>query len=99
LKRGAEGAIALLYAHGEEINWEKVSSSHGRPCSELKAFFKKAKRYAPGIVAMISPLSASATSTTLVSTTPAKSGSAPPPNAGATSATPSSAVDPEAEVA
>jgi hypothetical protein len=30
LKRGAEGAIALSYAHGEEINWEKVRSSHGR---------------------------------------------------------------------
>jgi hypothetical protein len=31
LKRGAEGAIALSYAHGEEVNWEKVSSSHGHP--------------------------------------------------------------------
>jgi hypothetical protein len=30
LKRGAEGAIALSYAHGKEINWEKVSSSRGR---------------------------------------------------------------------
>jgi hypothetical protein len=29
VKRGAEGAIALAYAHGEEVNWEKVSSSHG----------------------------------------------------------------------
>jgi hypothetical protein len=29
VKRGTEGAIALTYAHGEEINWEKVSSSHG----------------------------------------------------------------------
>jgi hypothetical protein len=76
-----------------------VSSSHGRPRLELKAFFEKAKRYAPGIVAMISPLAASATSTTPVSMTPVTSGSAPPHNAGATSATPSSAVDPEAEVA
>jgi hypothetical protein len=31
LKRGAEGAITFSYAHGEEVNWEKVSSSHGRP--------------------------------------------------------------------
>jgi hypothetical protein len=31
LKRGAEGAIALSYAHGEEVNWEKVSSSRGQP--------------------------------------------------------------------
>jgi hypothetical protein len=99
LKRGAEGAIALSYAHGEEINWEKVSSSRGRPLSELKAFFEKAERYAPGIVSMISPSAASATSATPVSLTLAISGSVPPPNAGATSATPSSAADPEAEVA
>jgi hypothetical protein len=44
LKRGAEGAIAFAYAHGEEVNWEKVSSSIGHPRSELKAFFEKAKR-------------------------------------------------------
>jgi hypothetical protein len=30
VKRGAEGAIALTYAHGEEVDWEKVSSSRGR---------------------------------------------------------------------
>jgi hypothetical protein len=35
MKRGAEGAIALTYAHGEEVNWEKVSSSRGQPLSEL----------------------------------------------------------------
>jgi hypothetical protein len=98
MKRGAEGAIALTYAHGEEVNWEKVSSSHGRPLSELKIFFEKAKRYAPGIVSMISPSAASMTSATPVSLTPVTSGSMPPPNAGATSATPASAADPEAEV-
>jgi hypothetical protein len=27
VKRGTEGAIALAYSHGEEVNWEKVSSS------------------------------------------------------------------------
>jgi hypothetical protein len=53
LKRGAEGTIALSYAHGEEINWEKVGSSHDCPHSKLNAFFEKAKRYAPGIVVMI----------------------------------------------
>jgi hypothetical protein len=99
LKRGAEGSIALSYAHGEEINWEKVSSSHGRPRSELKAFFKKAKRYAPGIMAMISPSATSVTSTMPISMTPTISGSVAPPNAGATSTTPSSAADPDAEVA
>jgi hypothetical protein len=58
MKRGAEGAIALTYAHGEEVNWEKVSSSHGRPLSELRGFFEKKKKYAPGIVSIISPSAA-----------------------------------------
>jgi hypothetical protein len=96
LKQGAKGAIALSYAHGEEIDWEKVSSSHGRSRSELKAFFEKAKRFASSIVAMISP---SAASSMPISSTPVTSGSVPPPNAGAASATPSSAADREAEVA
>jgi hypothetical protein len=30
LKRGAEGAIALSYAHGADFDWEKVSSPYGR---------------------------------------------------------------------
>jgi hypothetical protein len=29
VKRGAKGAIVLAYSHGEEVDWEKVSSSHG----------------------------------------------------------------------
>jgi hypothetical protein len=99
LKRGAEEAIALSYAHVEEVNWEKVSSSHGHPHSELKAFFEKAKRYAPGIVSMISPSAASAAATMPIYSTSATSGSVPPPNTGATSATPTSAADHEAEVA
>jgi hypothetical protein len=99
LKRGAEGAIALSYAHGEEINWDKVSSSHGHPRSELKAFFEKAKKYAPGIMSMISPSAASATTTMPISLTVVTSGSVPPPDAGAASATPTSATDREAEVA
>jgi hypothetical protein len=99
VKRGVEGAIALTYAHGEEVNWEKVSSSRGRSLSELRVFFEKAKKYAPGIVSIISPSAASTTSATPVSSTSVTSGSVPPPNAGATSAMPTSAVDPEAEVA
>jgi hypothetical protein len=99
VKRGAEGAIALTYAHGKEVNWEKVSSSHGRPLSELRVFFEKAKKYALGIVSIISPSAASTTSATPVSLTPATSGSMPPPNAGATSATPTSAMEHDAEVA
>jgi hypothetical protein len=75
LKRGVEGAIAFSDAHGEEVNWEKVSSSPGRPHSELKAFFEKAKKYAPGIVSMISPSAAFATGMMPISLTPATSGS------------------------
>jgi hypothetical protein len=70
LKRGAEGAIALTYAHGEEVNWEKVSSSHGRPLSGLRGFFEKAKKYAPSIMSIISPSAALSTSATPVSSTP-----------------------------
>jgi hypothetical protein len=99
MKRGAEGAIALTYAHGEEVNWEKVSSSRGGPLSELQGFFEKAKKYAPGIVSIITPSAASSTSTTPVSSTLVTSGSMPPPNAGATSSAPTSATDPDDEVA
>jgi hypothetical protein len=95
VKRGAEGATALSYAHGEEVNWEKVSSSRGRPLSELRGFFEKAKKYAPGIVSIITPSAASLTST-IVSLTPTTSALMPPPSIGATSPTPSSAAEPAA---
>jgi hypothetical protein len=74
VKRGAEGAITLTYAHGEEVNWDKVSSSRDRPLSELWVFFEKAKKYAPGIVSIISPSAASTTSATPVSLAPVTSG-------------------------
>jgi hypothetical protein len=99
LKRGAEGAIAFSYAHGEEIDWEKVGSSHGRSRSELKEFFEKMKKFAPAIVAMISPSAAPAASSMPVSSTPAMNESIPPPNADTSSAMPSSAADHDAEVA
>jgi hypothetical protein len=98
VKRGAEGAIALAYSHGEEVNWEKVSSSHGRPLSELLGFFEKVKKYAPSIVSIITPSTASSTSTP-ASSTPAISASMPPPSAGAASSAPTSATEPDAEVA
>jgi hypothetical protein len=98
VKQGAEGAIALAYSHGEEVDWEKVSSSRGRPLFELLGFFEKAKKYAPGIVSIITP-SAPSLTYTLVPSTPATSGSIPPPNAGATSSAPTSAVGPDVEVA
>jgi hypothetical protein len=95
VKRGAEGAIALAYSYGEEVNWEKIISSRGRPLSELLVFFKKANEYALGIVSIITPLAASSTSTP-ASSTPATSASMPPPNASAAS---TSATEPDAEVA
>jgi hypothetical protein len=39
VKRGVEGAIALAQSRGEEIDWEKVSSSRARPLFELLGFF------------------------------------------------------------
>jgi hypothetical protein len=98
VKRDVEGAIALAYSHGEEVDWEKVSSSRGRPLSELLGFFEKAKKYAPGIMSIITPSVASSTSTP-ASSTPATSASMPSPGTGATSSTPSSATEPAAEVA
>jgi hypothetical protein len=99
LKRGAEGAITLSYAHGANFDWEKVSSPHGRTRSELKAFFEKAKKFAPAIVSIISPLAASAASFTPTTSTPVMADPVPPSTAGATSAMPSSAAEQDAEVA
>jgi hypothetical protein len=99
LKRGAEGAIAFSYAHGADFDWEKVSSPHGRTRSELKSFFEKAKKFAPAIVSMISPLAASAASSTPASSTPAMAKPMLPLTAGAASAVPSSATVQDAEVA
>jgi hypothetical protein len=98
LKRGAEGAIALSYAHGVDFDWEKVSSPHGRTRSELKAFFEKAKKFAPAIVSIISPSVASAASSTPASSTLATAEPAPPSTVGTASAMPSSATEQNAEV-
>jgi hypothetical protein len=93
LKRGAEGAIALSYAHDGDFDWEKVSSPHGHTRSELKAFFEKAKKLAPAIVSIISPSVASVASFMPTSSTPAMADSAPPSTAGAEFAMPSSATE------
>jgi hypothetical protein len=98
VKRGIEGAIALTQSHGKEVNWEKVSSSCARPLLELLGFFEKAKKYAPGIVSIITSSAASSTSTP-TSSTPAASALMPPPSAGAASSAPSTATEPAAEVA
>jgi hypothetical protein len=91
VKQGVKGAIALAQSHGEEVDWEKISSSHSRPLSELLGFFEKAKKYAPGIVSIITPLAASST--------PAPSTSMPPPSAAHDSLAPSTTTEPAAEVA
>jgi hypothetical protein len=98
VKRGVEGVIALTQSHGEEVDWEKVSSSRACPLSELLGFFEKAKKYAPGIVSIITPSAASSTSTP-ISLTPAASALMPPPSVAADSSAPSTATEPSAEVA
>jgi hypothetical protein len=99
LKRGAEGAIALSYAHGADFDWEKVSSLHGRTRSELKAFFEKAKKFAPALVSIISPSAASATSTAPTPLTPVTEEPTPPSTAGIAFSMPSSTMEQNAEVA
>jgi hypothetical protein len=99
LKRGVEGAIALSYTHGADFDWENVSSPHGRTRSELKAFFEKAKKFAPAIVSIISPSAAYAASFMPTSLTPTTADSVPPSTAGADFAMPSSATEQNAEVA
>jgi hypothetical protein len=96
LKRGAEGAIALSFAHGADFDWEKVNSPHGRTRDEMKVFFEKAKKLAPALAAIISPSAASATSTTPA---PTMEEPAPPSTSGDGFAMPSSATEQNAEVA
>jgi hypothetical protein len=98
VKRGVEGAIALAQSHDEEVDWENVSSSRACSLSELMGFFEKAKKYAPGIVSIITPSTASSTSTP-TSSTPASSASMPPPSASVASSAPSTAREPATKVA
>jgi hypothetical protein len=92
VKRGVEGAIALAQSHGEEVNWEKVGASYAVPLVEMTEFFKKAKEYAPKVVSLILPPTASST-TAIGSLAP--SSSTPAADAFA----PSSAPDPATEMA
>jgi hypothetical protein len=96
LKRGAEGAIALSFAHGADFDWERVSSPHGRTRDEMKVFFEKAKKLAPALAAIISPSAASATSTTPA---PTMEEPVPPLTSGDGFAMPSSTTEQNAEVA
>jgi hypothetical protein len=92
VKQCVEGAIAVAQSHGKEVDWEKVGASYAVPLVEMMEFFKKAKEYAPKLVSLILPPSASSTTAT-GSLVP--SSSAPAANASA----PSSAADPATEVA
>jgi hypothetical protein len=98
VKWGVEGAIALAQSHGEEVDWEKVSSSHARPLLELLGFFEKAKKYAPGIASIITPSAASLTPIPS-SLTSVPSASMPLPSTDADSSAPSAATEPATEVA
>jgi hypothetical protein len=93
VKRGVEGAIALVQSHSEEVDWAKIGSSPAHPLSEMLGFFKYTKKYAPNIVSLITPSATSLTSLT---------GSLMPPpcdSAAAEPSAPSSATEPAAEVA
>jgi hypothetical protein len=98
VKQGVKGIIALAQSNGEEVDWEKISSSHAHPLSELLGFFKKVKNYAPGIVSIITPSAASSTPVPS-SSTPAPSTLIPPPSVAADSSASSTAIEPTAEVA
>jgi hypothetical protein len=98
VKQGVEGAIALSQSHGEEVDWEKITSSHARRLSELLGFFKKAEKYSPGIVSIITPSVASSTPAPS-SSTPTPSTLMPPPSADVDSSAPSTTTEPAAEVA
>jgi hypothetical protein len=62
--------VSLDLSHGEDVNWEKVSSSHAGCPKEMKEFFSEAKKYAPNLVSLILPTPTPATA--------APSSSAPP---------------------
>jgi hypothetical protein len=79
--------------------FETYHSPHGRTRSELKAFFEKAKKFAPTIVSIISPSAAYVASFMPTSSTPAMADSTPPSTAGADFAMPSSTMEQNAEVA
>jgi hypothetical protein len=96
IKHGAEGAIALSFAHGTDFDWEKVSSPHGCTRDEMKAFFEKAKKLAPALVTIISH---SASSVASAAPPPTAEDPVPPSTSGEEFAAPSSATEQNAKVA
>jgi hypothetical protein len=55
MRRGVEGTIILAQSHGENVDWEKVSSAYARCPEEMKGFFAEAKKYATKLVSLILP--------------------------------------------
>jgi hypothetical protein len=76
VKRGVEGTITLAQSHGENVDWEKVSSYYAQRPIEMKEFFAKVKEYAPKLMSLILPAPASSASTPSASV---PSSSAPSP--------------------
>jgi hypothetical protein len=55
VRRGVEGTITLTRSYDENVDWDKVSSTHARRLEEMKEFFSKVKKYAPNLVSLILP--------------------------------------------
>jgi hypothetical protein len=55
VRRGIEGTIALTQSHGENEDWEKVSSAYARRSEEMKEFFAEAEKYVPKLMSFILP--------------------------------------------
>jgi hypothetical protein len=71
VRRGVEATVALALCHDEEVDWEKVSSSHARGPEEMKEFFIEVRKYSPNLVLVILPTSESSTATPSTSVPPA----------------------------
>jgi hypothetical protein len=71
VKRGVEATVALALSHGENVDWERVSSSHTQRPEEMKEFFLEAKKYAFNLVSLILPAPTPSTVAPLSSAPPA----------------------------
>jgi hypothetical protein len=71
VRRGVEGTIALTQSHGENVDWEKVSSTYAQCPEEMKKFLSEAKKYVPNLVSLILP------APTPLTTAPSSSAPAP----------------------
>jgi hypothetical protein len=62
--------VALAMSHGENIDWEKVSSCHARGPLEIKEFFTEVKKYSPNLASLILHVPLSSTIAPLSSAPP-----------------------------